>query len=34
LPTHDARKLIGWFAGRGINVTGAYGKGSNDFGLF
>jgi enamine deaminase RidA (YjgF/YER057c/UK114 family) len=30
LPTHDARKLIGWFAGRGINVTGAQHLGSLD----
>ena len=31
---YSARELFGWFAIGGINVTGAYGKGSNDFGLF
>ncbi len=31
---HGAQKLFGWFGGGGINGTGAYGKGSNDFGLF
>ena len=31
---YGARELFGWFAIGGINVTGAYGKGSNDFGLF
>ena len=34
IAAHDARKLFGWFAGGGINTTGAYGKGSNDFGTF
>jgi len=29
-----AQKLFSWFGGSGINGTGAYGKGSNDFGLF
>jgi hypothetical protein len=29
----SAQKLFGWFEG-GINGTGVYGKGSNDFGLF
>ena len=33
IATHGAQKLFGWFEG-GINGTGAYGKGSNDFGLF
>jgi putative oxidoreductase len=31
---HGAQKLFGWFGGGDINYTGAYGKGSNDFGLF
>ena len=31
---YSARELFGWFAIGGINVTGAYGKGSNDFGFF
>ena len=34
IAAHSARKLFGWVAVGGINVTGAYGKGSNDFGLF
>ena len=34
IAAHGARELFGWFAGGGINATGAYGKGSNDFGLF
>jgi len=29
-----ARKLFDWFAGGGINATGAYGKGNDDFRLF
>jgi hypothetical protein len=29
-----AQKVFGWFGGAGINGTGAYGKGSDDFGLF
>ena len=29
-----AQKLFGWFGGGRLNGTGAYGKGSNDFGLF
>ena len=33
IATQGAQKLFGWFEG-GINGTGAYGKGSNDFGLF
>ena len=28
------QKLFGWFGGGGINGTGVYGEGSNDFGLF
>jgi putative oxidoreductase len=34
IAAHGAQKLFGWFGGSGINGTGAYGKGSNDFGLF
>ena len=34
IAAHGAQKLFGWFWGGGINGTGAYGKGSNDFGLF
>jgi putative oxidoreductase len=34
IAAHGALKLFGWFAGGGINATGAYGKGSDDFGLF
>lgn len=34
IAAHGAQKLFGWFGGGGINGTGAYGKGSNDFGLF
>ena len=33
IAAHGAQKLFGLFTG-GINGTGAYGKGSNDFGLF
>jgi hypothetical protein len=33
IAAHSAQKLLGWFRGGGINGTGAYGKGSNDFGL-
>jgi hypothetical protein len=28
-----APRSCGWFGGGGINGTGAYGKGSNDFGF-
>ena len=31
---YSARELFRWFAIGGINVTEAYGKGSNDFGFF
>ena len=34
IAAHGAHELFGWFAGGGINATGAYGKGSDDFGLF
>jgi putative oxidoreductase len=34
IAAHGAQKLFGWFGGGGINGTGAYGKGNNDFGLF
>ena len=34
IAAHGARKLFGWFGGGGINGTGAYCKGSNDFGPF
>ena len=34
IAAHGARKRSGWFAGGGSNATGAYGKGSHDFGLF
>jgi hypothetical protein len=33
IAAQGVQKLFGWFEG-GINGTGAYGKGSNDFGLF
>ena len=29
-----AQKVFGWLAGGSIHATGAYGKGSNDVGLF
>ena len=34
IAAHSARELFGWFAVGGMNATGAYGKGSNDFGFF
>jgi len=34
LSHHLIEKLFDWFGGGGINGTGAYGKGSNDLGLF
>lgn len=34
IAAQGAQKLFGRFGGVGINGTGAYGKGSNDFGLF
>ena len=33
IAAQGAQKLFGWFTG-GIKGTGAYGKGSNEFGLF
>ena len=34
IAAYSARKLCSWFAVGGISATGAYGKGSNDFGHF
>ena len=34
IDAYSARELFGWFAIGVINVTGTYGKGSNDFGFF
>lgn len=34
LAAHGAQKLLGWFESGRVKRTGAYGEGSNEFGLF
>jgi hypothetical protein len=34
IAAHGAQKLFGWFEGGRVKSSGAYGKSSNEFGLF